>query len=43
MALECVLVPLTAEWTETLLRRCGFRHVDCFWRLWNFAGWVAVK
>lgn len=43
MALEGVLVPLTAEWNETLLRRCGFRHVDCFWRLWNFAGWVAVK
>ena len=43
MALEGVLVPLTAEWNETLLRRCGFAHVDCFWRAWNFAGWVAVK
>jgi len=43
MALEGVLVPLTAEWNETLLRRCGFRHVDCFWRWMNFAGWVAVK
>jgi tRNA (cmo5U34)-methyltransferase len=43
MALEGVLVPLTAEWNETLLRRCGFGHVDCFWRAWNFAGWVAVK
>lgn len=43
MALEGVLVPLTAEWNEELLRRCGFRHVDCFWRWMNFAGWVAVK
>jgi tRNA (cmo5U34)-methyltransferase len=43
MALEGVLVPLTAEWNETLLRRCGFTHIDCFWRAWNFAGWVAVK
>lgn len=43
MALEGVLVPLTAEWDEALLRRCGFQHVDCFWRWMNFAGWVAVK
>lgn len=43
MALEGVLVPLTAEWNETLLRQCGFAHVDCFWRWMNFAGWVAVK
>lgn len=43
MALEGVLVPLTAEWNDALLRRCGFQHVDCFWRWMNFAGWVAVK
>lgn len=43
LSLEGVLVPLTAEWNETLLRRCGFAEVDCFWRWMNFAGWVAVK
>jgi len=43
LSLEGVLVPLTAEWNETLLRRCGFSRLDCFWRWMNFAGWVAVK
>lgn len=43
LALEGVLVPVTAEWNEQLLRRAGFRAVDCFWRWANFAGWVAVK
>lgn len=43
LSLEGVLVPLTAEWNEDLLRRCGFQQVDCFWRWMNFAGWVAVK
>jgi len=43
LALEGILVPLTAEWNEDLLHRCGFSQVDCFWRWMNFAGWVAVK
>lgn len=43
LALEGVLVPVTAKWNEQLLRRAGFRAVDCFWRWANFAGWVAVK
>jgi tRNA (cmo5U34)-methyltransferase len=43
MSLEGVLVPVTAEWNETLLRRAGFSEVDCFWRWMNFAGWIAVK
>jgi tRNA (cmo5U34)-methyltransferase len=42
-SLEGVLVPVTAAWNEDLLRQAGFRHVDCFWRWMNFAGWVAVK
>lgn len=42
-ALEGVLVPVTAGWNEHLLRTAGFRHVDCYWRTLNFAGWVAVK
>lgn len=43
LALEGVLVPITARWNEELLRMAGFDSVDCFWRWMNFAGWVAVK
>lgn len=43
LALEGVLVPVTAAWNEDLLRRSGFSEVDCFWRELNFAGWIAVK
>ena len=42
-ALEGVLMPLTAQWNEDLLRMAGFRQIDCFWRWMNFAGWVAIK
>ena len=42
-SLEGVLVPVTAKWNEDLLRQCGFRKVDCFWRCLNFAAWVAIK
>lgn len=43
LALEGVLVPVTAHWNEELLRAAGFQQVDCFWRWMNFGGWVAVK
>lgn len=43
MALRGVLVPLTAEFNNDLLRRVGFREIDCVWRWFNFAGWVAIK
>lgn len=43
LALEGVLVPVTARWNEDLLRLSGFAEVDCFWRWMNFAGWVGVK
>lgn len=43
LSLEGVLVPVTARWNEELLRSAGFREVDCFWRWFNFAGWIAVK
>lgn len=42
-SLEGVLVPLTANFNEHLLRQSGFSKVDCFWRCLNFAGWVAIK
>jgi tRNA (cmo5U34)-methyltransferase len=43
LSLEGVLVPVAAPWDEDLLRRAGFRDVECFWRCLNFAAWVAVK
>lgn len=43
LALEGVLVPVTAKWNEELLHNAGFRQVDCFWRWMNFAGWIALK
>lgn len=42
-SLEGVLVPITAQWNEELLRSCGFTQIDCYWRYLNFAAWVAVK
>jgi tRNA (cmo5U34)-methyltransferase len=43
LALEGVLVPVTAAWNEELLRNARFAQVDCFWRWMNFAAWVAVR
>jgi tRNA (cmo5U34)-methyltransferase len=43
LALEGVMVPLTAAWNEDMLRRAGFRTFDCFYRAHNFAGWIAIK
>ena len=43
MALEGVLVPLTAKANEDLLRDAGFTHIECFWRWMNFCGWIAIK
>jgi tRNA (cmo5U34)-methyltransferase len=43
LSLEGVLVPVTARWNEDLLASAGFRHVECFWRWMNFAGWLAVR
>jgi len=42
LALQGVLVPVTARWNEHMLRVAGFSEVDCFWRQLNFAGWLAV-
>jgi tRNA (cmo5U34)-methyltransferase len=42
LALEGVLVPVTREWNEQLLRRAGFRQVECFWSWMNFCGWIAI-
>jgi tRNA (cmo5U34)-methyltransferase len=41
-SLQGVLVPLTAEGNESLLRAEGFR-VQQFWQALNFVGWLAIK
>ena len=43
LALEGVLVPMTAKWNEEMLYSAGFNYVDSFWRYLNFAGWIGVK
>ena len=43
LALEGVLVPVTARWNQEMLRQAGFNHIECVWRHLNFAGWIAVK
>jgi len=42
-ALEGVLVPMTADQNEDLLREAGFQQIDCIWRWLNFAAWIAIK
>lgn len=42
-ALENVLVPYRVEENIDMLKRCGFRTVDAFFRWFNFAGFVAIK
>lgn len=43
LALEGVLVPVTAHFNEELFKMAGFQQVDCFWRWMNFAGWLAIR
>jgi len=43
LALEGVLVPVTAKWNEELMRSAGFTQIDCFWRWMNFAAWIAKR
>jgi tRNA (cmo5U34)-methyltransferase len=42
-ALENVLIPYKLLENRALLTRTGFRHVDVFFKWYNFAGLVAVK
>ena len=42
-ALENVLIPYRWEENEELLRCCGFRHVEVFFRWYNFVGAIALK
>jgi tRNA (cmo5U34)-methyltransferase len=42
-ALENVLIPYRVDENVELLRRCGFREVETFYRWYNFCGFVALK
>jgi tRNA (cmo5U34)-methyltransferase len=42
-ALENILVPYRLEENKELLRTQGFRHVDVFFKWYNFCGIVAIK
>jgi tRNA (cmo5U34)-methyltransferase len=42
-ALENVLIPYRLDENLRLLRRCGFNHVDVFFKWYNFCGIVAIK
>lgn len=43
LALQDVLVPLTAAENENMLRIAGFQSIDCFWRWMNFCAYIAIK
>lgn len=42
-ALENVLIPYTLEENIALLKKCGFKKVDVFFKWYNFTGIIAVK
>jgi tRNA (cmo5U34)-methyltransferase len=42
-ALENVLIPYRLEENKELLKNQGFRHVDVFWKWYNFCGILAMK
>jgi tRNA (cmo5U34)-methyltransferase len=42
-ALENVLIPYKLEENKTLLRKCGFKTIDVFFKWYNFCGIIAVK
>lgn len=42
-SLENVLVPLTEEMNRELIKGAGFSSIECFWRTYNFAGYIIRK
>lgn len=42
-ALENVLIPYRVEENMELLKTCGFRHAEMFFRWYNFCGIIATK
>lgn len=42
-ALENVLIPYTEAENKTMVRRCGFSHIETLFRWGNFATFIALK
>ena len=42
-ALENVLIPYRLEENKDLLRKCGFKHVDVYFKWYNFCAMIATK
>jgi tRNA (cmo5U34)-methyltransferase len=42
-ALENVLIPYKLEENKELLKKCGFKTIDVFFKWYNFCGIIAVK
>ena len=42
-ALENVLIPYGLEENKTLLKACGFKYIDVFFKWYNFCGIIAMK
>ena len=42
-ALENVLIPRRIDENTDLMKKCGFKTVDLFFKWYNFAGFIAVK
>jgi len=42
-ALENVLIPYRLEENRELLKRCGFRNIDVFFKWYCFCGIIAMK
>lgn len=43
LTLQGVMPPLSARENEKLLKKAGFKKIECFWRHFNFAGWICIK
>ncbi|MCH8232582.1 MAG: carboxy-S-adenosyl-L-methionine synthase CmoA [Bacteroidetes bacterium] len=42
-ALENVLIPYKLKENEDMLKDCGFKHIEVFFKWYNFSGFVAMK
>jgi tRNA (cmo5U34)-methyltransferase len=42
-SLENVLVSVTEQFNIDMMRAAGFTKIECFYRHYNFVGWIAVK
>ncbi len=42
-SLENVLIPYKLKENEVMLKECGFKHIEVFFKWYNFSGFIAVK